>query len=393
MNASTEEGKLLDRLMAELPPLNVRHLRRMTDSTGMLQHARFGVPDREHGYCVDDNARALVVACWGRELTGSPTFNPLIGTYLAFLNHAFINAAGRFRNFMTYERTWPESAGSEESHGRAIWGLGVASVSAATCGERALAERLVHEGTKEVERFTSLRAWAFAVLGLDAYLEGHPHERHLEVAMSTIANMLHQRFSMVETQDWPWCEEYLTYDNAVIPRALLLSACRLSDDAMKRTALRSLGWLIDLQTGPDGHLTLIGNNGWMWHGREEERAQFDQQPLDAATIALACADAYLCTREIEWIERMVRAVKWFTGHNDVGEVVYDRASGGGYDGLHSTGVNVNLGAESTLAWLMTRIRAEMLARAVRSEGRNVADAAVERREPTTDGNGNHHLSR
>ncbi|MBS1911063.1 MAG: hypothetical protein JST22_03675 [Bacteroidetes bacterium] len=389
MNPSTEESKLLDGLMAELPPLTIRHLRRMTDSTGMLQHARFGVPDREHGYCVDDNARALVVACWGRELTGSPTFNPLIGIYLAFLNHAFVNATGRFRNFMTYERTWPESAGSEESHGRAIWGLGIASVSAATRGERALAERLVHEGTKEVERFTSLRAWAFALLGLDAYLEGHPEERHLEVALSTLSNMLHQRFTMVRTNDWPWCEEYLTYDNAVIPRALLAGARRLNDDAMKQTALRSLGWLIDVQTDPGGHLTLIGNNGWMWHGREDERARFDQQPLDAATIALACTDAYLCTRETGWIERMIRAVKWFTGRNDVGEVLYDRESGGGYDGLHSTGVNVNLGAESTLAWLMTRIRAEMLARTVRGDGMSAASVRSERREPATGGTGNH----
>ncbi len=336
-----------------LPGLDLRHLLALTDDTGILQHARYNIADRDHGYCVDDNARALIVACCGHEVPGCDDLRRLVSTYLAFVLHAFNEKTGRFRNFMSYDRRWLEEAGSEDAHGRALWGTGVAASRAPLEGQRRLSATLFERTFGASERFSSPRAWAYALLGADAYLGGHAMTTSTSRTVTALADRLHAQYLTVADEPWHWCEDYLTYDNAVLPWSLLTASRRLRDDRMQQAALRMLEWLLEMQTTADGHLSLVGNDGWMQ--RNGVRARFDQQPLDAASLALACAEAHRQTSDIRWADGLARAMGWFTGANDFGAALYDPESGGCFDGLQESGVNANCGAESTVTWLIARL--------------------------------------
>lgn len=349
------------RSLAEtLPPLDLRHLIALTDDTGILQHARYNVADRDHGYCVDDNARALIVACRGHREPGCEELERLAATYLAFVFHAFNEKTGRFRNFMSYDRRWLEESGSEDAHGRALWGIGVAASRAPLEGQRRLSSSLFERAFGASEQFTSPRAWAYALLGADAYLGGQALKSSVMRTVTVLADRLHAQYSNVADGSWHWCEDYLTYDNAVLPWSLLAASHRLHDVRMQRAALGMLEWLLKIQTTTDGHLSPVGNDGWMQ--RNGVRARFDQQPLDAASLALACADAYRYTGDIRWANGLTRSMGWFTGANDSGAALYDSVSGGCFDGLQESGVNANCGAESTVTWLLARLGADALLR-------------------------------
>lgn len=343
-------------LTGALAGLDYRHLRTLTDGTGILQHARYCIPDRDHGYCVDDNARALIVACWGSglgdDLAGAASI------YLAFINHAYNRENGRFRNFMSYDRRWLEDAGSEDSHGRSLWGLAVAAVSAPYSSQRIIAERLFTEGLAAVRGFEAPRARAFTMLGLDQYLRGNEKAGGAHELLQELATGLYDLFLCNGEKGWLWCEGYVTYANAVLPLSLLLAGRRLGDAGMKEMALRALRWLVERQTAGDGHISIIGNDGWMT--RAGHRARFDQQPLDAAALLLACIEAYIATGDMVWLEDARRAYAWFVGENDLGLSLFDPETGGCCDGLHRDGVNFNQGAESTLAWLLARLGMERL---------------------------------
>ncbi len=362
MSVLLDTDQLRD-LAYKLPALNLRHLRVLTDDTGVLQHARFSIPHRDHGYCTDDNARALVAVCWGNQIgLAGPDLGPAVSTYLAFLNHAFNEDTGRFRNFLTYDRRWTEASGSDDAQGRALWGAGVAAAIAPGVGQRDAAAWLLHRAVPATESCTSPRAWAYAILGLDAYLNRHPASQSIADRMHELANRLENCFTLAndDVARWHWPEHYLTYDNAILPLGLLVAARRLNNEAMRATGLRSLRWLTTLLTAADGHLSLIGSEGWMTRG--ETRAQFDQQPLDACAIVLASAEAYAVTEDAAWIDHVASGIEWFAGRNDSSAWLYDADSGGCFDGLCRHGVNANCGAESTLAWLLARCRVEMLPR-------------------------------
>jgi glycosyltransferase involved in cell wall biosynthesis len=335
-----------------LPEIKLNHLRRMTDDTGILQHSRFTVPDRTHGYCVDDNARALIVTVKVQNLhPQDDSLNELASVYLSFLDHAFNNETGRFRNFMSFERGWLEETGSEDSHGRAIWGLGTAVALGKNEGHVNLAADLFRHSLGAVEHFTFPRAIAFAIIGIHAYLCRNSEDSQAEEMCTKLSDRLVGWFRTSASEDWHWCEEILSYDNARLPQALLLSGQRHSNNEMLATGLRVLSWLSKIQTDETGgHFTAIGNDGW--YRKNGEKAQFDQQPIEAAAMVDACIEAFNYTRNEEWITNAYRCFNWYQGENDLRIPLYDHSTGGCRDGLQAEGVNENQGAESSLSWLM-----------------------------------------
>ncbi len=335
-----------------LPEIKLDHLRRMTDGTGILQHSRFTVPDRTHGYCIDDNARALIVAVKVQNLhPQDDSLNELSSVYLSFLDHAFNNETMRFRNFMSYERCWLEETGSEDSHGRAIWGLGTAVALGKNEGQVNLAADLFNRSLGALEHFTSPRAIAFAIIGIHAYLCRNSGDDQVEKMCAILSDRLMGWFRGFASEDWPWCEEILSYDNARLPQALLLSGQWLSDNEMLATGLRALSWLSKIQTDETGdHFTAIGNEGW--YEKDGKKARFDQQPVEAAAMVDACIEAFNTTQDEEWITNAYRCFNWYQGENDLRIPLYDHSTGGCRDGLEAEGVNENQGAESSLSWIM-----------------------------------------
>ncbi len=342
----TEETVELDLLAPDL-----RHLRNMTDDTGMLQHAIYGTPNRQHGYTTDDNARALIATllCW--QLHHDDTVLPLTQTYLAFLNDAFNRDRQRFRNFMGYERNWLEDVGSEDSHARALWALGVATAKAPNESILSMSARLFSEALPTVMTFQNPRPWAFAIIGIHAYLERFRGDADARRTRTDLARRLFNLFKSNAATKWPWCEDTVTYANARLPHALLLSGRWVPNARMTRQGLRSLKWLLETQTGENGQLSVIGNQGWLT--REGARARFDQQPIEVMGLVDACAEAYRITGESFWMSEAHRCMDWFLGRNDLEVSLYDFSTGGCGDGLSPHGPNANRGAESTLAWLIS----------------------------------------
>ncbi|MEN8130171.1 MAG: glycosyltransferase family 4 protein [Pseudomonadota bacterium] len=335
-----------------LPEIKLDHLHRMTDGTGVLQHAKYTVPDRTHGYCVDDNARALIVAVMAQDLQPlDSSLSDLASVYLSFLGYALNGQTGRFRNFMSYDRRWLEETGSEDSHGRALWGLGITIALGRDAGEVAYAADLFQRALDSVEHFTSPRAIAFIIIGIHAYLSRHSSDSRVSRMRKILADRLMAWFTSSASEDWPWCEDILSYDNARLSQALLLSGQSLSDRTMLEMGLRGLNWLKQVQTDETGrHFAAIGNQGWLT--RDGEKARFDQQPLEAAAMVDACIEAFNCTRDEEWITYAYRCLNWYQGENDLRIPLCDYATGGCQDGLEAQGANENQGAESTLCWLM-----------------------------------------
>jgi len=336
----------------ELPEIKLDHLKTLTDDTGILQHAVLTIPYRNHGYCTDDNARALMVAAMGRKylLTDSVSFDSLSSQYLSFLLYAYNFEEERFRNFMSYARQWTEDVGSEDAHGRAIWGLGMAVDFLDNPGQMSMSTTLFSHAMRAVENFISPRAISFALVGMHAYLHKFSGDSEVRRVQKIVTNRLFDQFEQYATKDWPWLEETLCYANSKVPHALILSGQWMQRDDMIDTGLKSLRWLLDIQT-EDGHFVPIGNNGWYKKGGP--KARFDQQPIEANAMIEACVEAFNITRDKTWIENAVMCFNWFLGHNDLNMSLYDPKTGGCRDGLMADGINQNEGAESSLAWLLS----------------------------------------
>jgi hypothetical protein len=343
-----QRAKAID--VESTPELNLAHLYRMTDDVGMFQHAVYATPDRYHGYCTDDNSRALIAALSAYDLTQDPALPPMIDRYMSFLHYSFDLQKKRFRNFMSYDRRWMEEIGSEDVQGRAIWALGHAVRRAHLVALPGLAMRLLQPAVEAVEEFTSPRAWAFTLVGIDEYLNRFSGDTQVRRVRNELANRLHRRFKDNSDQTWPWCEDSLTYDNAKLPHALIISGAAMDDQAMLKQGLSSLQWLVEQQI-IGGRVSLIGNHGWL--DRSGNRARFDQQPIEAMATIEACAAAYRITGEEAWYDRARKFLAWFVGNNDTGSALYDYHTGGCRDGLNPAGPNQNQGAESTLAWLIS----------------------------------------
>ena len=263
-----------------LPQVNLNHLRHMTDDTGMLQHAKFTVPNRAHGYCVDDNARALIVAARAHDLDRKDTtVTELSSIYLSFLDDAFDPETGRFRNFMSYERQWLEHIGSEDSHGRALWALGVMAGWGHNPGQVALATRLFQDALPALEGFSDSRAIAFPILGIQAYLRRNDDDRQVHGLLESLGNRLQERFRNFATKDWQWHEAELNYDNGRLPEALMACGRVTGNNDMVALGIDVLSWLRDIQVDPSCRwFAPVGNHGWF--PKSGDKAQYDQQPLE-----------------------------------------------------------------------------------------------------------------
>lgn len=348
-----EKGIKFHKIFNELPEINLSHLKTMTDDTGLLQHAKYMTPNFHHGYCVDDNARGLIAITKYYTLRKDRGVLPLIQKYLAFLYYAFNPENGRFRNFMSYDRRWLELSGSEDSHARALWGLGITVKEAPDSSIRNMAMRLFLESLPVVEHFTSPRAWAFTVLGLQAYLSVYEGDISARKVRDDLTMKIYELFKNNIDEDWHWCEGTATYANAVLPHALIVAGKAMSDTAVFETGIKALEWLLKVQTAPQGHLSVIGNDGWL--DKDGNRSVFDQQPIEVKSLIDACLDAYIETGDKKWFAESERCLSWFLGQNDLGLPVCDYKTGGCGDGLESQGVNGNQGAESTLAWIISLI--------------------------------------
>jgi glycosyltransferase involved in cell wall biosynthesis len=336
----------------ELPALKPDHLHRLTDDVGIMQHAVFTVPNYDEGYTTDDNARALIAAVLleGAEDAAIDEAHDLASRYLAFLWHAFDGPSGRFRNFLSFDRRWLEQAGSEDGNARALWAIGVVVGRSIHAGLRGPAGRLFNQALPAVLDFTSPRAWAFALFGIQEYLRRFSGDRAPRQARDVLAGRLLEAYRRTASPDWPWFEEIVAYCNASLPHALLECGRRMGRSDMIDAGLTSLEWLASVQRSRKGHFVPIGSNGF--YRRGGERACFDQQPVEAQTMVSACLAASGVTGEARWQEEARRAFEWFLGRNDLGVSLYDSSSGGCRDGLHPDRANENQGAESTLAFLL-----------------------------------------
>ncbi len=351
--------RTLDERQAELPDWRLDHIQRLTDSTGMLQHATHTIPNFAEGYCTDDNARALLLTVLleeqgheGQEL------DRLATRYAAFLQAAFNPEHGRFRNFLGFDRRWLEEAGSEDSHGRALWALG-------TCVGRSRRPDLPAWAAAHFERAlpailetTSPRTWAFGLLGIREYHRRLGGDRFAAQVRDTLTARLLDIYDRTTTPDWPWFEEILSYDIARLPQALIAAGTVSGNARALEVGLESLSWLVKVQTAPQGHFRAIGSNGFYRKGGVP--ARFDQQPVEANATVCACLEAYRVTQDAAWLTEARSAFEWFLGRNDLGQELYDPATGGCNDGLQEDRVNRNQGAESTLAFLLSLAEMNLL---------------------------------
>jgi Glycosyl transferases group 1/Glycosyltransferase Family 4 len=337
---------------AALPIWRLDHLMCLTDDTGMLQHAVYTLPNYEHGYCTDDNARALILMILLEELEELfPERTRLSSIYAAFLHYAFDKTTGRFRNFMHYNREWLPEIGSEDSHGRALWALGTCVGRSQREGYRSWAAELFEKALPAVWDFESPRAWAFAIIGLHEYLRTLSGDLMANQFRSELGRRLRQFFEKTAGPDWLWFEDTVSYDNARLPLALIMTGRWAEQPELFDVGLKSLRWLTEHQVAPEGHFRPIGSNGFWKRG--EQPAAFDQQPIEAHATICACLEAHEATGEPYWLAQANKAFEWFQGGNDLGVALYDAQTGGCRDGLHIDRVNQNQGAESTLAFLLS----------------------------------------
>lgn len=334
-------------------PVKWDHMLALSDDTGLLQHATYSVPNRFEGYCVDDNARALVLTSQLDSCGGSSAETDRLQTQaLSFVHHSFDQSTGRFRNFMSYDRRWLEDKGSEDSHGRSMWGLGCVISRSRNQGRRHLAREIFDRAALAVSATTSPRTWAYAILGAAEYLTAEPDDVKTEGLVRLLANRLSGLFNVTARGNWAWFEDRLAYANARLSQALMVAGDILKDKRLVETGLDSLHWLARIQTTNDGVFAPIGVRGF---GQGETREWFDQQPLEAAGMVSASALAHSLTGDRVWKTEVERSLGWFLGDNMLGIPVFDARTGGCFDGLHEDGVNQNQGAESTLSYLTAAV--------------------------------------
>jgi hypothetical protein len=353
---------------APLHAISRQHLDELSDELGVFQHAVGSRPDPAHGYCVDDVARALQVDLLHARSIGWTTVAASAWRNLRFLEAAFDPETQRFRNFRSIDGSWIGGPGSNDSVGRAMLALGETMDGAPDARLFDTALALFGRALPAAAKVGSSRAQASLVLGCEAVarsagVAGSDDEQEAALGaaaalvMRRVATGLHARFLDFARPGWPWLEETVTYENGLLPRALIVAGHRLHAETMVAIGLQVLDWLIEVQTSPRGRFSPVGNRWWM---RGREKAQFDQQPIEATALLLAAEAAHDVTHEPRYLAAMERAYAWFLGANDLGVQIADPARGACSDGLASTGVNTNEGAESTLVWLIAAERIRLM---------------------------------
>lgn len=340
--------------------MQLGHFLSMCDDTGLFQHAVHSVPDRAHGYCVDDNARALLLACALNNPGEKRLSEVLTARFAAFVQHAWNPDTRRFRNFMGFNRTWLEDRGSEDSHGRTLWALGECARRDANPSRRRWAAALFAEALPTVKTFHSPRASAFTLLGLDGYCAVVPDDLRAREIRHFLAGRLMSGLASVETPDWSWFEESLAYDNARLPQALMQTGIATQTTDYVDAGLRSLRWLMTQQTTSTGQFRPVGTAGF-GELRRPPRA-FDQQPVEATATIAACLTAWRAEGDAEWKAIATNVFAWFLGRNDLSVSLVDPETGSCRDGLHPDRANENRGGESVVSYLLGLADIRQLAR-------------------------------
>ena len=353
------------RIMAtHIPEVRVGHFLSLCDSTGMLQHATYSVPDRVHGYCIDDNARALLFSTALSNAGEARLSDTITARFAAFIQHAWNPDTRRFRNFMSYDRRWLEESGSEDSHGRTLWALAECARGDTDPSRRRWAAALFKTALPVAEEFSSPRAWAFALLGLNVYCTLAGGDILANRLRRILADRLMSLFSAIEGKDWVWFEDLLSYDNARLPQALIQIGLTTYTQSYVEVGLRSLRWLMSVQTTSSGYFRPVGNKSF---GKVRQKPEaFDQQAVEAAATISACLAAWRADDAAEWPTAAMRAFGWFLGENDLRTTLIDPDTGSCSDGLDPDRPNENKGAESTLSYLLGHVEIRQFKQAIAS---------------------------
>ena len=362
---ATTTGRSVQQAEHRNPEFRTDHFLTMCDSTGLLQHAVHCVPDRAHGYCVDDNARALLLSVMLGG-PGEPRFaSTLTTSFAAFIQHAWNPDTRRFRNFMSYDRRWLEPQGSEDSHARTLWALGSCAGADPDASRRRWAAALFDLAMPSVESFRSPRAWAFTLLGLNAYFAHHADNPTCERLRGILAEKLLAALRAVETKKWVWFEDELAYDNARLPQALITTGVATQNQDLIDAGTRAMRWLMTIQSSPKGNFRSVGTESF-GNARCLPLA-FDQQPVEAAATISACLAAWNVTHHPEWASGATSAFAWFLGRNDLATPLADPETGSCRDGLHRDRANENRGAESVLSYLLGVVEMRQFYRSIAIE--------------------------
>ena len=334
-----------------MPPLSLRHIHRLTDDTGIIQHAKFNIPNLKDGYCLDDNARALLMALLAYKEKNNYKALELCPIYLSYI-HYMQNEDGTFRNFLGFDRSFLDEVGSEDSFGRTIWALGYLLGNPPNYSYYQSSESIFKKAVPVFDKLKSIRSIANTIIGISYYLKRNPTDDSMTELLSRLSKKLVESYETNSSDSWRWFEPFLTYDNAMLPLALLHSTEIHNDDKIRKTAFSSMEFLIS-KTFANGYLSIIGNDSW--YEKDGKRAVFAQQPLDAMAMILLFKQAFKLTKNIEYLKKLFTSYMWFHGENDLRIGLYDSETNGCCDGLESYGVNRNQGAESTLAYLISHL--------------------------------------
>ncbi len=335
-----------------IPEFSLAHASRLTDDTGIVQHAKYGIPNLKEGYCLDDNARALIMALMAYQRNKSQEALRLLPIYLSFI-HYMQRDDGNFRNFLSFRREYLDEVGSEDAFGRTVWSLGFLVSCAPNNSYREFAGELFHRSVPHFGQLHHLRGIANTMIGISYYLKAHPGDELLTQELKNLTRPLMQAYEQHHDQDWHWFEEKLTYDNAILPLALLHSSEITGNEEVKEVAMESLRFL-DHLTLKNGFLTPVGNLGWHHRGQAQVPV-FDQQAIETMAMVLMYMKAYEVSQEPALLEKMFMSYQWFLGENVLRVPLYDHETKGCCDGLQETALNRNQGAESTLAYLISHL--------------------------------------
>jgi glycosyltransferase involved in cell wall biosynthesis len=334
-----------------LPKFSLTHVIRLTDDTGIVQHAKYGIPNLKEGYCLDDNARALIMALMAYQRNKSKEAFELLPVYLSYI-HYMQTDDGNFRNFLSFNRQYLDEVGSEDSFGRTIWALGHLISCAASNSYREFALEILRKSFPHFETLKHLRGMANTIIGISLYLQVFPTDEGMVKKLVDLTQPLIDAYERNQDAEWQWFEEKMTYDNAILPLALLHSAEITGNEKAKKIAMSTMAFL-DKLTLSNGYLSPVGNDGWYYKG--SQFPVFDQQAIETMAMVLMHFQAYQIFREPEYIEKMFLCYKWFLGENTLRAPLYDHETKGCCDGLLPTGINRNQGAESTLAYLISHL--------------------------------------
>jgi len=336
----------------EMPIINLSHVSNLTDETGIIQHAIFDMPNRKEGYCIDDNSRALLLTILASKSSQTRKAKQLLPIYLSFI-HYMQTENGEFRNFMSYGKVCHEERGSEDSFGRTLMALGFLVNEGPSRSVITIGAGIFNQAYPNIRKLTSLRGIANSLIGVCQFIKyNYPDDIKRELVIE-LADKMSVMYELNKEADWHWFEPVLTYDNAILPLALLNAYEITNDEKYFEIAFESMEFL-ESKVFRKNVLRPIGNEGWLSRG-QKEGAQFDQQGIDAMAMVLFYQQAFRITRSNKYQRRMYNSYKWFLGRNDLGLALYDPVSGGCADGLHKEGINLNQGAESTLAYWISHM--------------------------------------